>query len=139
MDRSAPQKAAVVRFQTWPTPAKAHKRKSTKAVRRTSALATVVRLTVAAVALTGISLAIFFVHSYRTYARIVDARLAHGYLISRGGIYAAPRTLRRGQKLTRDGLVAALRRAGYFEGEDGSEIWNGSFSVDPDAIEIRSQ
>ena len=55
------------------------------------------------------------VRSYRGYARLVDQRLARGYLNSRGGIYAAPRNLRRGQKLTRDGLALALRRAGYVD------------------------
>jgi penicillin-binding protein 1B len=85
-----------------------------------------------------ISLCLFFVQSYRFYAKIVDARLARGYLTSRAGIYAAPRTLRPGQKLSRDGLAAALRRAGYIESEDASEVWNGSFVVRNDAIEIRN-
>jgi penicillin-binding protein 1B len=83
------------------------------------------------------SLSALFIHSYRSYARVVDARLAHGYLISRAGIYAAPRTLRAGQKLSRDGLAAALRRAGYVESDDSSEVWNGSFSVRETAVEIR--
>src|SRR5436305_5119239 len=54
-----------------------------------------------------IVLSAVLVRSYRSYARLVDQRLARGYLNSRGGIYAAPRTLRRGQKITRDGLAAA--------------------------------
>ncbi len=84
-----------------------------------------------------ISLGIFLIHSYRTYARIVDARLTHGYLSSRGGIYAAPRVLRPGQKTTRDGLAAVLRRAGYLEKDNASEVWNGSFLVLESSIEIR--
>ncbi len=84
-----------------------------------------------------ISLSAFFIHSYRSYAKIVDARLAHGYLTSRAGIYAAPRTLRAGQKISRDGLAAALRRAGYVESDDASEVWNGSFSVADAVVEIR--
>src|SRR5437660_2680479 len=75
--------------------------------------------------------------SYRSYAKIVDARLARGYLISRAGIYAAPRTLRPGQRLSRDGLAAALHRAGYINGDDAGEVWNGSFSVNDNSIEIR--
>src|SRR5258708_36846702 len=62
-----------------------------------------------------ISLSAFFVHSYRSYAKIVDGRLAHGYLTSRAGIYAAPRTLRVEQKISRADLAAALGRAGYVE------------------------
>ena len=87
------------------------------------------RFTIAIFILALSSLSAFFIHSYRSYAKIVDARLAHGYLTSRAGIYAAPRTLRAGQKLSRDGLAAALRRAGYIESDDSSEVWNGSFSV----------
>jgi len=84
-----------------------------------------------------ISLGAFFVHSYRSYAKIVDGRLAHGYLTSRAGIYAAPRTLRAGQKISPAGLAAGLRRAGYVESDDASEVWNGSFSVADAAVEIR--
>jgi penicillin-binding protein 1B len=91
--------------------------------------------TVIAVAL--ISLAIFFIHSYRTYAKLVDDRLDHGYLTSRAGIYAAPRTLRPGQKYSPEHLAEVLRRAGYIESEAASGVWNGSFSVKAGGIEIR--
>ena len=74
--------------------------------------------------------------SYKYYSRIIDARLASGYLTSRPGLYAAPRTLRAGQKLTRADLVVALRRAGYVK-SDGSKIWSGSFRESDAAIEIR--
>jgi penicillin-binding protein 1B len=84
-----------------------------------------------------ISIGAFLAHSYRSYAKIVDERLARGYLTSRAGIYAAPRTLRAGQKLSPNGLATALRRAGYIESEEASEIWNGSFSVADAAVEIR--
>jgi len=95
------------------------------------------RLAIATLVLALISFSAFFIHSYRSYAKIVDARLAHGYLISRAGIYAAPRTLRAGQKLSRDGLATGLRRAGYVESDESSEVWNGSFSVADAAVEIR--
>jgi penicillin-binding protein 1B len=64
-----------------------------------------------------VSLTAFFINSYRSYAKLVDARLAHGYLTSRSGVYSAPRILRRGQKLSSVNLAAALRRAGYVESE----------------------
>src|SRR5437016_11878715 len=92
------------------------------------------RVTIVSLALILISLSAFFVHSYRSYAKIVDARLAHGYLTSRAGIYAAPRTLRAGQNLSVVGLAAALRRAGYAESDEASEVWNGSFSVADAAV-----
>src|SRR2546425_1373960 len=71
------------------------------------------RISVAIVGVALISLSVFLVHSYRTYAKLVDDRLAHGYLTSRAGIYAAPRTLRVGQKYSRESLADVLRRAGY--------------------------
>jgi len=76
------------------------------------------------------------ISSYKYYSRIIDARLASGYLTSRPGLYAAPRTLRAGQKLTRADLAVALRRAGYVKSE-GSNIWSGSFRESGAAIEIR--
>ena len=76
------------------------------------------------------------VRSYRFYSQIIDARLASGYLISRPGLYAAPRVLQTGQKLSREKLVVALRRAGYLESK-ASDVWSGSFAVSESAIEIR--
>lgn len=79
---------------------------------------------------------VLLTNSYRSYAKLVDARLARGYLTSRGGIFAAPRTLRPGQKFSRDELAVVLRRTGYLETDSAGEIWNGSFTVSSDAIEI---
>lgn len=76
------------------------------------------------------------VRSYLYYSQIIDARLATGYLTSRPGLYAAPRVLRTGQKLSRDKLVAALRRAGYIETSAGN-VWSGSFIVNDATLEIR--
>jgi penicillin-binding protein 1B len=74
--------------------------------------------------------------SYKYYSRIVDARLASGYLTSRPGLYAAPRSLQVGQQLSVEKLVNVLRRAGYVESE-ASDVWSGSFSQSIAAIEIR--
>src|ERR1043166_6839183 len=74
--------------------------------------------------------------SYRYYSQIIDARLASGYLTSRPGLYAAPRVLRPSQKLSRENLVASLRRAGYLE-STASDVWSGSFTVKDSGIEIR--
>jgi penicillin-binding protein 1B len=74
--------------------------------------------------------------SYRYYLQIIDARLASGYLTSRPGLYAAPRVLRPSQKLSRENLVASLRRAGYLE-STASDVWSGSFTVKDSGIEIR--
>src|SRR5215210_3955809 len=77
-----------------------------------------------------------FAYLYTHYSKVVDERLASGYLTSRAGIYAAPRTLREGQRLTAEGLSEILRRAGYVEGEAASRVWNGSFRAGEAAVEI---
>jgi len=84
--------------------------------------------------------------SYKYYSRIIDARLASGYLTSRPGLYAAPRTIQVGQKISRAGLIEALRRAGYTENPvvantraipPANMVWNGSFSQTDSVVEIR--
>src|SRR5215213_5127808 len=79
---------------------------------------------------------IFFIYSYNYYAGLVDARLKSGYLTSRAGIYAAPRTLRAGQTISKDNLIELLRRAGYME-TNASDVWSGSFTARDNFIEIR--
>lgn len=100
-------------------------------------LAKTLSMTAIALLITSLAVAVVMVRSYRAYARLVDERLAHGYLTSRAGIYAAPRTLRTGQKITVTGLAAYLRRAGYVESDTVTEVWNGSFTISDQAIEIR--
>ena len=109
----------------------AARRRRTRLFARTLRISALVLLVIVAVT------AIFLIRSYRAYARLIDARLAHGYLTTRAGIYAAPRTLRAGQKLTRDGLANLLRRTGYVESDSVTEVWNGSFSIGENSIEIR--
>lgn len=77
------------------------------------------------------------IRSYKYYSQVIDARLASGYLTSRPGLYAAPRVLQVGQKLSRDKLINALRRAGYLE-TSASNVWSGSFIADGNAIEIHA-
>ena len=105
--------------------------------RRTRFLKHALRISAVVLLVTIAATTIFLIHSYRAYAKLVDARLAHGYLTARAGIYAAPRTLRVGQRLTRDGLAESLRRSGYVESDTVSEIWNGSFTISDHTIEIR--
>ncbi|HYJ47993.1 MAG TPA: transglycosylase domain-containing protein, partial [Pyrinomonadaceae bacterium] len=94
------------------------------------------RSVLAASALLVVATTIFFIYSYNYYAGLVDARLKSGFLTSRAGIYAAPRTLRAGQSLSPEALVEHLRRAGYIE-SSASDAWSGSFIVTNDgAIEI---
>ena len=86
--------------------------------------------------LTSVLSADALIRSYKFYSRIVDARLAHGYLTSRPGLYAAPRVLQPGQKLSQEKLITILRRAGYLE-STASDVWSGSFDSTPGQIIIR--
>src|SRR5258708_23898653 len=49
--------------------------------------------------------------SYRFYSRIIESRLAGGYLTSRPGIYAAPHSFIVCEKISHAALIATLRRA----------------------------
>ncbi|MEO7971494.1 MAG: hypothetical protein ABI698_09355, partial [bacterium] len=61
----------------------------------------VVRFALGLIAIATIAGADALLRSYKYYSRIIDARLASGYLTSRPGLYAAPRALERGQKLSK--------------------------------------
>jgi penicillin-binding protein 1B len=76
------------------------------------------------------------IRSYNYCSLVIDARVATGYVTSRPGRYAAPRVLQIGQKLSREKLINALRRAGYIESK-ASDVWSGSFAVNDYRLEIR--
>ena len=67
--------------------------------------------------------------------KLIETRLANGYLTSRPGIYAAPRTISIGQKVEREDLIQRLRRAGYTETQE-SQVWSGSYKIEENAVEI---
>jgi penicillin-binding protein 1B len=136
MDRSALLFAPSLRVSK--THARMQRRKAISNRRSKFLRPNLLRLMIIVCALALISFTGFLIHSYRTYAAIVDARLAHGYLKSRGGVFAAPRTLRPGQKYSRETLAAILRRAGYVESESASDVWNGSFAVRDNSVEIHA-
>jgi penicillin-binding protein 1B len=78
-----------------------------------------------------------FFYFYTNALATVDQRIKLGFWQTRSGIYAAPRVLRKGQKISVQELVANLRHAGYVEGESRN-IWSGNFSVDGDTITIQT-
>src|SRR4030095_8194515 len=93
------------------------------------------RIVISLVAIAAILGIVTLLRSYNYYVRVIDARLATGYLTSRPGIYAAPRVLGPGQGLTLDQLALALRRAGYVE-KEGRDLWNGTFNCHDPIVEI---
>lgn len=74
-------------------------------------------------------------NSYRRFAQLIDQQIAGGYLKSHAGLYAGPRVIESGARLTRDQVAAALQRAGYAPNR-ASNIWNGSFQVSDRSIRI---
>ncbi len=87
---------------------------------------------------TVVSAAAVVAHYYSYYSKVVDERLASGYLTSRAGIYAAPRALRAGQNISPERLSEILRRDGYVDDGDAvSNVWSGRFKATADGIEIR--
>ena len=74
-----------------------------------------------------------FGYFYFKYERVVDDRLAKGPLFaSVSQIYAAPREVRSGQKLSASTIAADLRRAGY-----NSNTQLGTFQLNGDNIFIK--
>jgi penicillin-binding protein 1B len=77
----------------------------------------------------------FVISAYRDFAVIVDEQIAGGYLKSHAGLYAAPRVIEKGARLTRDQFAATLQSGGYAR-DKASSIWNGSFTVNDAEIRI---
>ncbi|WP_348262136.1 transglycosylase domain-containing protein [Telmatobacter sp. DSM 110680] len=73
----------------------------------------VVRGVVGAVLLFGIIGFAVFTHYYNKYARIVDERLKQPLFANTAKIYAAPREVRPGQKISARLIATELREAGY--------------------------
>lgn len=104
-----------------------------KKVIKASFLYSLITLAVAAV----ISVCGFF-YFYNHYSAIVEHRVASGFWHNRAGIYAAPRTLLVNQKISKNETVDLLRRSGYVEKDSPDEIWNGSFTIGNDSVEIKT-
>lgn len=74
-----------------------------------------------------------FSYYYVKYERIVDRRM-HGPIFSDSAkVFAAPRAVRVGEKITLHDIAADLRRAGYTEGRN-SKL--GTFKLASSAIEV---
>ena len=81
------------------------------------------------------TVAVLTYNSYRSFAQLIDQQIAGGYLRSHAGLYAAPRVIEKGARLTKDQLAMALQRAGYAP-DRASNIWNGSFQKNEQRIRI---
>lgn len=67
------------------------------------------------------------VSTYSHYAAIIDVRLADQAFFQSPGIYAAPRRLNVGQRITEEQLKERLLRAGYLADEQSDRFSAGNF------------
>jgi penicillin-binding protein 1B len=74
--------------------------------------------------------------TYSHWAGVLDQQLAGSSLRRPAGLYARPRQLSSGQKITRDQLIERLRRAGYGEGAGTTEFASGSFAPVLEGLEV---
>jgi len=76
------------------------------------------------------------ISSYNNFAALIDQQIAAGYLKSHAGLYAAPRVIEKGARLSKEQLARTLQRAGYAQ-DQASNIWNGSFKVNDGEVRIQ--
>lgn len=80
-------------------------------------------------------IAVLTYNSYCSFAKVIDQQIAGGYLRGHAGLYAAPRVIEKGARLSKEQLVTSLQRAGYAR-DRASNIWSGSFQVSDDRVKI---
>ena len=78
-----------------------------------------------------------FGYYYFTYRHIVDERLQKPLLRATAKIYAAPKELRVGQKLTPQAIAQELRNAGYSGDSDHERSRIGTYSLNDASITIQ--
>ncbi len=93
-------------------------------------------LALVAIVTVGIVGASIFSYYYVKYEHIVDDRLAKPLFANTAKIYAAPRQVRAGQRLTSRALAAQLRVAGYTEDGVGTASQLGTYALNADSITV---
>ncbi len=96
-----------------------------------------VRGVLIAVAVIGITIFAVFSHFYNKYAHIVDERLKQPLFANTAKIYAAPREVRPGQKLSAHLIANELREANYSVDGGSQSSQMGTFTETEQAITVR--
>ncbi|PYQ44850.1 MAG: penicillin-binding protein, partial [Acidobacteria bacterium] len=94
----------------------------------------VLRAAVVAFLLLAVSFTFVFTYFYIKYDRIIEKRFRTPVFANSAKIYALPRTINDGEKITAKEIAAELRRAGYSEQEGASKL--GSFELVKGGIDI---
>jgi penicillin-binding protein 1B len=81
-----------------------------------------------------VSFTVLFSYFYIKYDRIIERRFRSPVFANSAKIYALPKTVRNGEQIEAREIATELRRAGYSDKEDQSNL--GSFHLSKDGIEI---
>lgn len=76
---------------------------------------------------------ITFTYYYFRYSRLIETKLKEGPFAQTAMIFAAPKTLSVGDRVTLEEIVAQLKRSGYSESRSNPMGW---YHLRPGAIEI---
>jgi penicillin-binding protein 1B len=96
-----------------------------------------VRGVIGFVLLVGIAGFSVFMHYYNKYARVVDERLKQPLFAETAKIFAAPREVRPGQKMSAHVIATELRAAGYSIDGLSHPSQMGTFTEEEDEITVR--
>jgi penicillin-binding protein 1B len=96
---------------------------------------TVIRAAVAAFIIASTICLAVFAYFYTRYERIIDRRMSGQIFTNTAKLYALPKEVRRGDKLSAAEIASELRRAGYSEFGKGSKI--GEYRMHERGIEVR--
>ena len=77
-----------------------------------------------------------FAYYYSSYKHVVDERMAKPLFVQTARIYAAPKEVRVGQKLSPQTIAQQLRQAGYSGDDDRGHSKMGTFSMNDSSISI---
>jgi penicillin-binding protein 1B len=115
---------------------KASSRPRRAKVRKFSVRDPLVKILVIAFVFAGIAFMAVFGYFYVKYERVVDRRMAGGIFSNAAKIYARPRVIAVGEKLSAEEVAAELRRAGYAEGASDSSSAVGHYSYVRNGLEV---
>jgi len=95
----------------------------------------VVRIALIVFAVLAIGITAVFSFYYVKYDRIIEHRFKGQIFSNSAKIYAIPKTVRVGQKISATQVAAELRQAGYTDSDDRAEL--GSYRLLSSGIEIK--
>jgi penicillin-binding protein 1B len=78
-----------------------------------------------------------FAYYYVQLQQLIDARMKGPLFANAAKIYATPRSISPGDKLSQSEVISQLRKAGYVEGSSASEAKLGTFHASSRGLEVR--